>query len=320
MKTGIVLDMPEAEYHGLQALSASGIWDLADCNQGCPARYFDKSPFNPDREQFNAVHFDVGKAAHLAVLEPDRLADRVVLHGHDKYQSNAAKAVRDGAYAAGRIPLTPRQWSEVEAMREAIMNDPLARGAFSGEGQAEVTALWTDPVHLIPCKARADRVIDGGRILVDLKTARSAHRLGFSRAIWDYGYFCRADWYLRGWEYATGRRPDGYLFIVIESKSPHLSAVHKLPEVALEWGAMINQAAMATFAGCMNKGEWPSYRLPGFNHPRAFVTGLPRWAEYLMHDLAEAGGFNPPKKLTAADVERGARLYAPDHPDDEDSP
>lgn len=308
--TGIVRGLPMAEYHDLQAVSASGIWKLADVNEGCPLKFWLDSPWNPDREPFNATHFDIGKAAHLSALEPELIDEQVVLHGFDDYRTGAAKMARDDAYAAGKIPLKPAEWAQVERMRQAIMADPLARGAFTGDGDAEVTALWTDPVYGVRCKARADRVLDGGRILVDLKTARSAHRLGFGRALWEHGYFARAAWYLDGFEEANGRRPEEYWFVVVESKEPHLTAVHKLPEADIEWGRIVNRMAVATFADCMARGEWPGYRPPGADRVRAFVTGLPTWATYQLHDLMEAGGFKAPK-ITAADVKRGTKLYSP---------
>lgn len=310
MQTGIVRNLSESDYHALLALSASGIWALSDINEGCGLKFWLGSPWNPDRAAVNAAHFDIGTAAHLAVLEPDRVEERVVLHGHDEYRSGAAKAARDDAYAAGKIPLKPAEWAQVERMRRAIMADPIARGAFTVDGEAEVTAQWTDRDYGVPCKARADRVLDGGRILVDLKTASSAHPIGFARAIWDHGYFSRAAWYLDGWEAATGRRPEEYWFVVVEKKEPHLVAVHKLPEKDQEWGRIVNQMAVATFADCMARGEWPGYRPPGAGRSRAFVTGLPTWATYQLHDATEAGAFQTPK-ISQADIKRAMRLYSP---------
>lgn len=308
----IIPDMPMRDYHAMQALSASGIWSLADINQGCPAKFWLASPWNPNREPINAPHFDVGKAAHLAVLEPEKVDREVVLHGFDEYRSDAAKAARDNAHAAGKIPLKPEEWAMVEEMRDAILADPLARGAFTGEGQSEVTATWIDPNFGVSCKARADRVIECGAALVDLKTASSAHPIGWSKAIWDHGYFSRAAWYLDGFEIATGKRPQEYWFVVVEKKRPWLTAVHKLEQKDIDWGAMVNQIAVAQFADCMARGEWPGYRPHGANRSRAFVTGLPKWAQYQLQDLSEAGRLVTPDGVTLDAVKRAAQLYAPD--------
>lgn len=311
MSGRIIRDMPMAEYQAMQALSASGCWALADINEGCPLKFWLDSPWNPAREPINLTQFDIGKAAHLAVLEPELLAERVVAHDFGDYRTKEAKRIRDEARAAGKIPLNPAEWAVVEGIREAINTDPLARGAFVGEGQSEVTAIWTDRDYEVGCKARADRVLDGGRILVDLKTATSAHPIGFSKALWEHGYFTRAAWYLDGWKEAAGRRPEEYWFVVVEKKPPYLTAVHKLPEQDIEEGRIINRIALATFDECMSRNEWPGYRPVGASRPRAFVTGLPIWARYRLNDMMEAGQLQPPK-ITDADKRRAAKLYAPD--------
>lgn len=311
MSGQIIHDMPMSEYHAMRALSASGVWALADINEGCPLKFWLSSPWNPEREPYNATHFDIGKAAHLAVLEPDKVAAEVVLHGFDEYRTNAAKAARDEAHAAGKIPLKPAEWELVTGLRQAIMADSLVRGAFDGEGKSEVTAVWDDPDYGVPCKARADRVLDGGRILVDLKTAVSAHPIGWSKALWQHGYFSRAAWYLDAFDAANGQRPEEYWFSVVEKKAPNLTALHKLPEKAIEWGRIINRNAVGIFDQCMRRNEWPGYRPSGATRPRAFVTGLPTWAEYQLHDLFEAGELNQPK-VTLDAVKRATRLMAPD--------
>lgn len=311
MSDRIVHGMPAEQYHAMKALSASGCWALTDFNEGCALKFWLDSPWNPDREPIDETHFDIGKAAHLAILEPEQLAERIVLHGFDDYRTKEARSQRDAARAAGKIPLKNEEWALVEGMRRAVNADPLVRGAFTGEGDSEVTALWLDRDYAVPCKARADRVLEGGRILVDLKTAISAHPIGFGRAIGEHGYFARAAWYLDGWEEATGRLPDEYWFVVVEKTKPHLTAVHKLPEKDIEWGRIINRMAVATFNDCMSRGEWPGYRPIGANRPRAFVTGLPNWVQYRLHEMIEAGELNPPK-ITDADISRAAKLYAPD--------
>lgn len=309
MSGRIIPGMPMSEYQAMKALSASGCWALADINEGCPLKFWLDSPWNPAREPINTTQFDIGKAAHLAVLEPNLLMERVVPHDFDDYRSKEAKRVRDESYEAGKIPLKPDEWAIVAGIRDAIESDPLARGAFVGEGQSEVTAVWRDQDYGVPCKARADRVLDGGRILVDLKTATSAHPIGFGKALWEHGYFTRAAWYLDGWEAATGQRPDEYWFVVVEKKPPYLTAVHKLPEQDIEEGRIINRIAVATFDACMSRNDWPGYRPVGANRPRAFVTGLPSWAKYRLNDMMEAGKASQPK-ITDADKRRAAKLYA----------
>jgi len=98
--------------------------------------------------------------------------------------------------------------------------------------------------------------------------------------------------------------------VAVEKKRPYLTAVHKLPEVDIEWGRIVNAAAVSLFAECMARGEWPGYRPPGARAPRAFVTGLPTWATYQLHDKFEDKEFAP-RRLSPADAKRAAALFAP---------
>src|ERR1051326_3011729 len=64
--------LPAVEYHALRALSASGAWLLAE---ECAAKFLWRSPWNPLYVPEAKTDFDIGVAAHLAVLEPHRHAD-----------------------------------------------------------------------------------------------------------------------------------------------------------------------------------------------------------------------------------------------------
>jgi hypothetical protein len=105
--------------------------------------------------------------------------------------------------------------------------------------------------------------------------------------------------------------PDEYWFVVVEKEPPYLTAVHKLPEQDIEWGRIINRISVATFDECRSRNEWPGYRPIGARGHRAFVTGLPKWAQYRLNDMMEAGQLRPPE-ITDADKRRAAKLHAPD--------
>ncbi len=62
------LSVPAAEYHAIKALSAGFVWEF---DAECPRKAWLASPWNEARRSVNATHFDIGTAAHLAILEPD---------------------------------------------------------------------------------------------------------------------------------------------------------------------------------------------------------------------------------------------------------
>src|SRR5437588_12351547 len=98
--------LPTIDYHVMRALSASGAWLLAE---ECAAKFLWRSPWNPLYEPEAKTEFDIGMAVHLAVLEPRRQADSVVLIEAGDYRTAKARETRDQARAAGKVPLLPYQ-------------------------------------------------------------------------------------------------------------------------------------------------------------------------------------------------------------------
>src|SRR2546423_15481539 len=143
--------LPAVEYHATRALSASGAWLLAE---ECAAKFLWRSPWNPLYVPEANSDFDIGVAAHLAVLEPERQADSVVLIEAGDYRTTKAREARDAARAAGLVPLLPYQLDIVRAIAGSIRAHPIASEAFAG-GEPEGTLTWQDGETGLPCKARA---------------------------------------------------------------------------------------------------------------------------------------------------------------------
>src|ERR1051325_10384047 len=113
--------LPAHEYHAMRGLSASGAWLLAE---ECPAKFLWRSPWNPLYQPEANSDFDLGVAAHLAVLEPARQADGIVLIEAGDYRTTKAREARDAARAAGLVPLLPWQFDIVRAVAGSIRDAP----------------------------------------------------------------------------------------------------------------------------------------------------------------------------------------------------
>jgi len=282
-----VPDLSAAEYHARKALSASGAWILAE---DCPAKFLWKSPWNPLWEAEHKPDFDLGTAAHLAVLEPDQFSARSQLIEAADYRTNKAREQRDRAREEGRVPLLIWQCDIVRAIAGSIRAHPIAGQAFK-DGQPEVTLTWRDVPTGVPCKARVDWLPKHGNWLIDLKSAASANPRVWRDQAYRLGYHARAAWYLDGAEAVLGRRPDEYWFVVVEKEPPYLVSVIAFDEAALDWGRRVNRRACELFARCTASADWPGYRDPAANRERAFRVTLPSWALYQLQDRSEAGEF-----------------------------
>src|SRR5207248_11644621 len=133
--------LPAVEYHATRALSASGAWLLAE---ECAAKFLWRSPWNPLYVAEAKSEFDIGVAAHLAVLEPERQVESIVLIEAGDYRTTKARDDRDAARAAGLVPLLPYQIDIVRAIAGSIRAPPIAPEAFR-LGEAEVTLFCPVP-------------------------------------------------------------------------------------------------------------------------------------------------------------------------------
>lgn len=260
------------DYQKRKALSASMAWAMVS---ECPAQAWHSSPWNPDYVEENAAHFDIGKAVHLAVLEPETLADRVWILDYADWRSKEARAARDQAYIEGKIPLLmEKDYTLVLQMRRQLENSDAVDLLF-GEGMNEYAYYWE--WDGVPCKAKADRIIPRG--IVDLKTAPYASPEVFQRAVLRDGHHLRAVWYIDG--YAAGwatsqidHRPD-YLFVVVAKEEPHLVSIFRLDEGAIERGRTLYRRALHLFRQCQETGIWPTYT--GAAGEKITTINLPTW-------------------------------------------
>lgn len=286
---GVHEDMPAEAYHALAALSASGNRDIIE---RCPRYWWHRSPLNDAYEPEVSRKFDLGTAAHLALLEPRLFAERVVVIDAADFRTKAAQALRDEAYELGKTPILASDLDKIRDMRRALLAHPIARNAFTS-GTPELTFLWRHPDYKLPCKARVDWTKGDGSALIDLKTHENAHPRKLARLAFDLGYFQKAAWYLDGCEACTGERPKDFFIVAIEREAPHLITVARLDPRGIEWGRQMNLKAVAEIARCLERDEEP----PGYRDPArpdqdvAFTLELPHYAAFQLADRMEAGEF-----------------------------
>ncbi len=275
-------------YHADPALGSTGARLLVN---ECPAAY----RLNVSESK---TEFDIGTAAHLLVLEPDAFGAKVAAIPFDSYRTKAAQEARDAARVEGRTPLLPDQLAAVQAMRDAILADPVAGRAFQG-GAAEQSLFWRDPEFGVICKTRPDWLPGHGRYLVDIKTSTNANPKKFEKAIAEFGYHQQAAWYLDGVEAVTGTRPARFAFVVVSKKAPHLVTTCWIDDEAIQWGRILNRRARGLFAWCLEHDQWPAFQPDIIGQRAAFTVGLPHWAKTDLERRHEAGEFTPPQEIAA---------------------
>lgn len=217
----------------------------------------------------------LGRAAHCAVLEPDRFErDHAVW---DRLTDSGNQAPRNGkhweafkAQAGGCEILTIAEHADAVGMQQAVRSNPDAM-RFLAHGDPEVTMQWRVMGH--EAKGRIDWLtdIDGRPWLVGLKSARDCRPFQFGRQAANLGYHLQWAWYLDGFKTITGHENPGVVEIVVEAEAPHAVVVYEIPDEILQQGFDEYSQLLEELAECERTNTWPG-PAPGMQ-----TLSLPAW-------------------------------------------
>lgn len=206
--------------------------------------------------------FALGRAAHCAVLEPERFASEYV--AWERRTSGGIMAPRKGkhwtAFAAanaGKSIITVEQHAEAAGMRDAIREHPDAAKYFMA-GTAEVSMFWDFMGR--PCRGRVDwlhRSDRFGTVLVGVKSTQDCRLYQFSRQAGRMAYHLQWAYYNDGWKSITGKAPDRVVEICVEAKPPHAVGVYVIPDEVLQRGSEEYMQLLETLDECERTDRWP---------------------------------------------------------------
>jgi len=259
---GIYDGITNRDYHADPALGSTSLKTLATRT---PAHYqHDKAhPKSSDA-------FTLGTAAHSLILE--EYTEDIVIVDADNWMAKAAKEAKAYALAEGKQPLLVKEWTQVQAMRDAVMAHPVARELFTNH-EAEQSVFWDEDGLMLKC--RPDAWQPG--LLVDLKTTLDADPNEFGKTAANFGYHQSAAHYIDGVKAAAGEELP-FHFVLVEKTAPYLVSVVELDEEAVNIGRALNDRAKRIYRECMESNTWPGY-------PTADPVSLPLWAIYKSEDL-----------------------------------
>lgn len=246
-----------------------------------PAHAWHASPrLNPDWQPVEKAHFDIGRAAHRALLGAG--ADYAVipedlLDARGAISTRAAKEFVAEARARGLTPIKADVAAQIETMA-AICRARLAdAGVVLEPDRSEIAALAQIDGTWCRCMADNAPVRPLGRlgpVLVDFKTTTDANPAVIERTVITYGYDLQAAHYLDTWRAATGETR-AFVFVFQEKEPPHEVAIVALDGEAMEIGGRQAREARQLWRACLEHGDWPGYaggihriRLPDFHTAR----------------------------------------------------
>jgi len=198
--------------------------------------------------------FDLGTIAHALLLEDD--SSRLITIEADDWRTKAAKEARDAARAEGKIPILVKQAAHLLKMvgtaRDFLRGSELGDMTF----QPEQTLAWQEAGTW--CRARPDWLSDDHTLILDYKTTDDANPEAFIRQIARMMYDTQSEFYSRGLEAVTGRRPL-FVFLAQEIESPYACSLVALSNSYMAISASKVERAIRTWRYCLKSGDWCAY-------------------------------------------------------------
>ncbi|MGJ5032255.1 PD-(D/E)XK nuclease-like domain-containing protein [Bradyrhizobium sp. HKCCYLS2038] len=248
MKPGVYLKLSEDAYHSGEGVSKSGLWTIETRS---PAHY----KFGLRKE---TKPFDFGHACHLAILQPNEF-EQMVVRGPEDRRGNKWKDVAEICKVDKKLLLTSGDYDGVLTVRDTVHADPWVNSIITGgDGVNEASGYWIDQDTGELCRCRPDRYRRDLKLILDVKTAASAHPDAFAKSVVNYGYHAQEAFYTDGWQ-ACGQQVDAFAFLSFEKEPPYAFAVYELPPSIVEEGRAVMRKALNTYADCRKANRWPSY-------------------------------------------------------------
>lgn len=260
---GAYVGVDIAHYHSGElcdgpSISSTGLRQILES----PAHYWAFSRLNPDRleKPFDERKFKIGKAAHTAVLEPEKFSSQFAVSSFSDFRSKAAQQERDELEAQGIIVLNPTEAEDIEAMVRALKADTAAM-ALLRDGLPEVTLAFKDDVTGFWVLSRPDWLpAHPERAPVDFKTTKCASPEDWSRDMYSYGYDVQAAIGREAIRKLFGQERESFWFLLQEAPPPHVVQIAQMTEPQLVFGALKMRKALDRFAQCLETMRWPAYR------------------------------------------------------------
>lgn len=278
---GIFSGVDMATYHGPNlcvgpSISSSGLRKIFTDS---PMEYWIHSVYNSNRIQGeDSRALVIGKAAHHLALGEKDFRRFYIVRPEEYPDDNGAlkKWTRAAGYCKrweaeatkmGLDVLTPADLEMIKGLAgiqpwqngledSGLLNNAMVR-AGALHGLVEHTIIAQDSETGVWLKARPDVIPTASRMAVDLKTTQDISDRKMQQTLDDLRYDCQAALISTCLEQAAGFRLESFALLFVAKPEPHEVATRELKPYDLDESAKDNQAAIRTFALCMERGKWP---------------------------------------------------------------
>ena len=259
--TATILNVSESEYRAdplsVPSLSASIAKVLI---MESPAHAYDIHPKLGNRARKPSAAMDEGTLIHTLLLGK---GTQIAIIDAPDFRTKAAQEARDGAIAAGRLPVIRRKWEDAQGVVEQI-RERIAAFGIRLDGMAELALKWDEPGEdgePVACRGRLDHVDLESGFILDIKKTESANPRKIARHMIDYGYDIQWAAYTRALQMLKpelqGRVEMVFLFVELEP--PYVVVPAKPSGLLREFGLKRWDRAVRLWERCLRTKEWPGY-------------------------------------------------------------
>lgn len=202
---------------------------------------------------------DFGSVTHRLVLGAGKDYEPLPF---DDWRTKDAKAARDAAREAGKVPIKTADFERANLAAESIRLELSKRGILL-DGASELAVTWEEETEhgIVICKAMFDHAwLETGRIL-DLKLTENASPWAIERNAESMGYAIQRAAYVRA---LVALRPSlagkaDFLFAFGETDTPFAMNLTRPDGMFRELGDRRWLRALNTWAECVATDTWPAY-------------------------------------------------------------
>jgi hypothetical protein len=190
-------------------------------------------------EKIDSPALRFGNLVHTLILEPKEYQNKfTVFNSKDRPEPNKTmssklnrawkKKIDECCLERDKVLLTLDQYNLGLTLRDKLTSVKDVKDILDNSNK-EVSKSWIDFNTMVKCKGKADLVVNGGDMLVDIKTT-SKPVTEFAKSAYRYDYHRQAAFYLDGFNSKE------FMFVVIETTPPYQIGIFRCTENFIDQG------------------------------------------------------------------------------------
>ena len=210
-----------------------------------------ESPKGGGQGKQGSKQMDFSQIVHATLLSKGNKAQ---ICDFKDWRTDKSKEAKEAAYAAGLIPLLPKEYDHVMAAATAITVQLSSLGVTL-EGASEQAMVWERDG--VACRGCMDLWQPG--LITEFKmTELPLTNHSLKRLVRNMGYDIQAATYSEGIHMVTGEMPR-FRWIFAEMKEPYEVVVATPTDMRLQIGMRKWEKALTTWKACLESGIWEGY-------------------------------------------------------------